>query len=206
MKKEKERRRVPGQERSRYTVDQILAGAALVFEELGYAKTTTNHIAHRVGVSIGTLYQYFDNKDAILSALMEQHFREVQVLLSSVHRRDGEISLNDTIHSMVTGLLDLHMKRPVLHQIMVSEAPRHPGLMAKMHEIEDEISDSLAAFLLGCSDLDPAHVEHAVYLVVHVAEGITHEFVIHPPGHMDRELFIKEVTSMLTGYLSGACH
>jgi len=59
-------RKLPAQERSRDTVNVILKAAAHIFMEKGYATGTTNHIAQKAGVSIGSLYQYFPNKDAIL--------------------------------------------------------------------------------------------------------------------------------------------
>ena len=58
-----EPRKPPIQRRSRQTVEELLQAAAQVFEELGYAAATTNRIADRAGVSIGTLYQYFPNRD-----------------------------------------------------------------------------------------------------------------------------------------------
>src|SRR5271165_1676775 len=69
-------RKLPSQPRSEETVEAILQAAAQVFERHGYAAGTTNRIAERAGVSIGTVYQYFPNKDAILVALALQHLAE----------------------------------------------------------------------------------------------------------------------------------
>src|SRR5271154_4777544 len=69
-------RKLPRQQRSEATVESILEAAAQVFERHGYAAGTTNRIAERAGVSIGTLYQYFPNKDAILIALARRHLAE----------------------------------------------------------------------------------------------------------------------------------
>ena len=75
-------RKRPVQERSRETVKAILEAAARIFGEKGLAGATTNHIAERAGVSIGTLYQYFPNKEAIVHGLMEKHVREGWELIS----------------------------------------------------------------------------------------------------------------------------
>ncbi len=64
------------QVRSRETFEAILQAAAQVFERRGYAAATTNRIAERAGVSIGSLYQYFPNKAAILVALSERHLQQ----------------------------------------------------------------------------------------------------------------------------------
>lgn len=63
-------RKAPGQPRSAHTVAAILEGAAQVLEERGLAGYTTNAIAARAGVSIGSLYQYFPTKDAVTVALI----------------------------------------------------------------------------------------------------------------------------------------
>ena len=69
-------RRSPVQARSKRTVERILDAAAHVFGERGYA-ATTNHVAERAGLSIGSLYQYFPDKDALLVALHDRHLEQV---------------------------------------------------------------------------------------------------------------------------------
>src|SRR5262249_27015371 len=71
-------RRSPAQERSRTTVAAILEAATRIFAARGYAATTTNRIAEHAGVSVGSLYEYFPSKDAILVALAEVHMAEVR--------------------------------------------------------------------------------------------------------------------------------
>lgn len=68
-----EPRRKPRQVRAELTRERILTAAAHVFAERGYAGGTTNRIAERARISIGSLYQYFPNKDAILAELLIQH-------------------------------------------------------------------------------------------------------------------------------------
>tara|TARA_B110000977_G_C11000313_1_gene463541 strand:+ start:658 stop:1311 length:654 start_codon:yes stop_codon:yes gene_type:complete len=64
--------RKPGQTRSRQSVASIVEASAQVLEERGYKGATTNRIAERAGVSVGTLYQYFRSKDEIFEALIEK--------------------------------------------------------------------------------------------------------------------------------------
>lgn len=66
-------RRSPLQARSRARVDQILDAADRVFLEMGYAEATTNHVAAAAGTSIGSLYRFFPNKEALLVALAERY-------------------------------------------------------------------------------------------------------------------------------------
>jgi AcrR family transcriptional regulator len=71
-------RRDPAQERSRKTVDAIVEAAGRLLVEHGRLGVTTNAVAERAGVSIGSLYQYFPNKEAIFAALQERHRAELQ--------------------------------------------------------------------------------------------------------------------------------
>ena len=65
-------RKAPGQARSKETVDVILEASARILESEGLRGFNTNSIAAKAGVSVGSLYQYFPNKDAILLALIER--------------------------------------------------------------------------------------------------------------------------------------
>src|SRR5262245_23805218 len=77
MPDEPQMRRRPKQARSQQRVDHLLNMAAQVFEESGYATATTNAIAARAGVSIGSLYQFFPNKEAMMDALVERYLEEL---------------------------------------------------------------------------------------------------------------------------------
>ncbi len=84
-------RKRPTQPRSRATVDNILQAAQSIIASKGYAAATTNHIAKVAGVSIGTVYQYFPRKEAIVAALLEHAviygFLPVRAqLLASMHQ------------------------------------------------------------------------------------------------------------------------
>jgi len=100
-------RKKPRQQRSRATWDAILEAAAQLFGERGYTGTTTNKVAERAGVSIGSLYQYFPNKEALLLALSERHMEESGTALSAVfqqleqERPDLETTLTSLIEATV---------------------------------------------------------------------------------------------------------
>src|SRR5215472_12715098 len=78
MPEETRMRRHPRQARSQQRVEHLLNVAAQVFEEVGYATATTNAIAARAEVPIGSLYQFFPNKEAMLDALVDRYLHELQ--------------------------------------------------------------------------------------------------------------------------------
>src|SRR5581483_874384 len=76
-------RKKPKQERSQATVDAILVATARVLCETGYDRASTNRIALAAGVSVGSLYQYFPSKEALVAALVERHVDQMNDLLAS---------------------------------------------------------------------------------------------------------------------------
>lgn len=117
-------RRTPRQERARETVHSILGAAALVFAAEGQAKATTNRIAERAGVSIGSLYQYFSSKEAILDRLLDDHRGEMKPLIQQAMRdlEDPSISLEDALRRFLTEALEVHQRNPALMQILADHA------------------------------------------------------------------------------------
>ena len=87
-------RKRPVQARSRETVAAILEAAAHVFAQRGVAGFTTNHVAVRAGVSIGSVYQYFPDKDALLAALVERDMQSAHdAMLAALQRlRERELA------------------------------------------------------------------------------------------------------------------
>ena len=99
-------RRTPRQVRSRRMVAAILEAAALVFVEVGYENASTNHIARRAGVSVGSLYQFFPNKGALLASLQSQWTERLGAALDEVLDREAERDLG----ALIDDVLDVHAR------------------------------------------------------------------------------------------------
>src|SRR5688572_8689318 len=101
-------RKQPQQRRSRDTVSVILAAATRIFATRGYERATTNHIAAKAGVSIGSLYQYFPHKAAIASALEDAHLDEVSPALIALARdlRRRRAPVDTWVHAFVHAILE----------------------------------------------------------------------------------------------------
>jgi AcrR family transcriptional regulator len=194
-------RKVPRQERSRLTVEAILDAAARVFERHGYAGGTTNRIAERAGVSIGSLYQYFPNKDAILVALVERHLDEGTAVAGPVlaalaaQRPPVEVAMRRLVEAMVA----LHRERPALHRVLFEEAPRPPALRRRLEALEGAAVAAVEAYLRERDDVrrDPAI---AARMVVRVVETVTHELTLRP-GDVAVATYVEETVVLLAAYL-----
>lgn len=197
-------RKRPTQERSQRTVDAILQAAAQVFTRRGYAGTTTNHIAERAGVSIGSLYEYFPSKDALLVALLEAHLHEGEEVLA---RAEGEIvaeskDLAVTVRHLVRAMVELHARDRDLHRLLFEEAPLPRGLRRTLVEIEDRITERVALLLAGYPEVEARDSVLAATVVVQTVEALTHKLVVHGPRDRDLEVYVEEIVQLVIRYLT----
>lgn len=197
-------RKRPVQARSKATVDAILRGAAQVLQKSGYAGATTDRIAARAGVSVGSLYQYFPNKDAVLVALAQRHidegFRLVGRLLVRAVGQDPP--LEELLRSFVAAMVALHEHQPALHRVLFEEVPLPASVRRGLRERENAFADELAALLDAHAEV---HVETAAvtsYVVVHTVDALVHNFILHPPNDIDGDALVDEVVRMLFRHLS----
>jgi AcrR family transcriptional regulator len=117
-------RKKPSQGRSRATVEAVLSAAAHILEQRGLGGFNTNAVAERAGVSIGSLYQYFPSKDAILVALMEQSLALFSETLSEAIDGAPGDCLGDDLKFMLQMGLVSHLRRPTLVRLLEGEFQR----------------------------------------------------------------------------------
>lgn len=114
-------RKAPKQSRSAYTVDVILEGAAHILESGGMEEYTTNRIAERAGVSIGSLYQYFPSKDAVTIALIDREEKKLVVdALSALDFSD----IRQAMSALINAAVNYQLKRPGLSTLLDNEETR----------------------------------------------------------------------------------
>lgn len=194
-------RKQPRQRRSAQTRRDILDAAARIFSEHGYAAGTTNRIAAAADVSIGSLYQYFPNKDAILAALTDAHVDAGTTLLAERLRDGLPESLSDTVRLFVRATIDNHRDDRALHRVLFEEAPRSAALLARLRETEARGLTAVTELLRRHPDVTVADPEFAARLTIAAIESLVHRLIVQP---VDPTQLEDEVVRLLTGYLSGA--
>ncbi|MGC2652467.1 MAG: TetR/AcrR family transcriptional regulator [Mycobacterium sp.] len=192
-------RKQPKQHRAVQTRQWLLDAAAQVFAEHGYAAATTNRIAERAGVSIGSLYQYFPNKDAILHALMDAHVDAGERLLKE--RLSGGLPprLDDALRVVIRAVIDNHRQDPRLHRVLFEEAPRAPAFLARLHELEEQVTDATVR-LLEQQPEARAGTALTARIVVATIESLVHR-LITAPVPVDADRLEDEIVDLLGGYL-----
>jgi AcrR family transcriptional regulator len=195
-------RRRPVQERSLATVSAILEAAAQVFERRGYAAGTTNRIAERAGVSIGTLYQYFPNKDAILVALVHRHLAEsTAVLQPHLDRLNRGAGFDDVLPDIVQAMVAMHALAPGLHRVLFEETQLPPALRGELDGLEDRLVDLAAQALATDPSTAPSDPPLTARVVISAIEGLTHRLVLRPPPHATPDTIAHEITELVRRYI-----
>lgn len=176
-------RRRPVQDRSRRTVERILDAAAHVFGERGYAGTT-NHVAELAGVSIGSLYQYFPDKDALLVALHDRHLDEVGHRLlgvGPVHDRDA------WVRWLVAELIAVNTQPEATVLWQTSRVV--PGMRARVSALIDDLVADAAQALGTRSGL-------WARAVVVTALAVVHEIALPAPTPARRRAALEAVLAV----------
>jgi AcrR family transcriptional regulator len=158
-----------------------LEAVAEVLRRGGVQKVTTNRIAEVAGVSIGSLYQYFPDKRAIFTALLERHEAEMGALVEHALVQSSD----DPLGGIVSALIDAHAAKPDLYALLWTEVP---------HSLNSKSA------LQGAVRLAlPGRAEHEVFVVAQLIESLTHACVLK--GRMPRAAAKREVLRAVYGYL-----
>ncbi len=203
----KPRRRKPNQARSRATVDAIVGAAARVLARRGYAGTTTNHIAAKAGVSIGSFYEYFRDKDAVVRAVLDRHLAEGEALFaarSSAYAQDALTRpLREVLGWLVQAFLDFHADDPRLHRVLSTEVPRSAAIERRVRRLEEQIVDLLAALFAAHPAARARDPRRSAQLCVQVVDALAHRWIIDDAGQpVDAGSLARELTDLLGAYFA----
>jgi AcrR family transcriptional regulator len=194
-------RRKPRQERAKVTVDAILEAAAHILVSSGYEGTTTKEVAERAGVSIGSLYQYFPSKEALVAALAERTTQ--QVLNAVIDKMIGppEGSLEEVTRATVELLVGLHAASPKLQRVLLEQVPRI-GPLRVIEELERRLESLIRTRLSRVAKaLRPRNLDLAVFLLTRALRGTIWATVIERPETMDEPELVEELYALVIGYL-----
>jgi AcrR family transcriptional regulator len=193
------RRRIPQQARATERVELILTATAELLAEAGYARLTTNHVAKRAGVPVGSIYQYFPSKEALLIELCDRHTERVLTLLDEkiVGLGAGPIPL--AVRPFVQEMIWLHAEDPALHQVIYANAPL---LGDKVRDLGAEAAMRVTAWLsLHRRETRPKNLNTAGFVLARAVEAITHVAVRERPEDLEGGDLVDEIVALVLGYL-----
>ncbi len=196
-------RKSPRQARSKALVTAILDATAQVLVERGYAGSSTNLIASRAGVSIGSVYQYFPNKDALIAALRERHATDLYDTLDAVLTRRNPQSLEEKLSAIVHGWMLAHQLEPDLHRVVEQEFPfferAHQDQIPIYRTIVERVRQLLEEHR---EQLLPDNLDLATWMVLQTIESLIHAATTTTPLPVHQPAAIEQqIVEMLTRYL-----
>jgi AcrR family transcriptional regulator len=191
-------RKQPQQARSRATIAAILQAAAHILGERGWEGFTTNEVAGLAGVSIGSLYQYFPHKLALVEAVRRRHFDDVLTILRTA--ADRHLPRAQRIAALVDGMIGVHSQYPSAHRVLLEETPRsreagtlHDRFAARLHERYEAIVRVNAG---GASD---ARLRVVARVLAAAVAGVVHDAASQ--GTLQSERLRLELLRLVDSYL-----
>jgi AcrR family transcriptional regulator len=195
-------RKQPQQARSKATVTAVLDATIRILDREGPDAATTTRVAEVAGISIGTLYQYFSHRDAILDALQDREFERAMELMERVLGDAGTAGpASDIAREVIRGLLALYAEAPELLRVLALEGlrvtPAH-----RVHAFDMRVIAVVRSFLSASSlPIRRKNLDAAAFVVFQsVRASMLARMLEQPPG-VDDDTLAEELTDMVLRYL-----
>lgn len=195
-------RKEPAQERSRVTYDAIVAATARVLVKDGYDALTTNRVAREAGVSVGSLYQYFPGKEALVAAVMEQHAARMQAHIEERLLHVGASGPLEAATEMIRAMLEAQRKEPRLHRALAEQVPRI-GALRRLHELYGRYERLIAAWMEANRDhIEVKDVEIAAFVLVAAVEGLVNRVLLDRPELVSTGKIEEHILRLALAYVA----
>ncbi|HEX2889412.1 TetR/AcrR family transcriptional regulator [Vineibacter terrae] len=192
------------QERSRATVDALVEATARILVKEGFDKASTNRIAQKAGVSIGSLYQYYPSKEALVAAVVDRHHQELMQIIRDALAEVAALPLEDAVRRLVTVAIEAHRIDPRLHRVVAEQIPR-TGRLENVGAFNQETFALFKSYLERHRDeLRAVDLGLAAFVCVTSIEALTHTAVLHRSDILSDEAvdtLVDEATRLVVGYL-----
>jgi AcrR family transcriptional regulator len=188
------------QARGERRMAQLLDAAAEVFAENGYAKATTNAIAAKAGVSPGTLYQFFGNKEALAAGLAERY----RAALTEAHEQafdtdHASLPLPELVDRMVDPMIAVNVANPGFKALFTAaDMPAHVAAPAR--QLHAAVAGRISAVLAARLPNLPADDVHRTAVVATQIFGALLGTILSADN--DRDRWVTELKRALIGYLA----
>lgn len=191
------------QERSRATVNALVEATARILVREGFEKTSTNRIAELAGVSVGSLYQYFPSKEALVAAVIERHHEEIMGLVRATLTEISDLPIEKAVRRLVTVAIDAHRIKPELHRVLAEQIPRAGRLDVEAFNREVHTL-ARAYFDSHRKEMRKIDLDVATFICVSTIEAIAHNIVLNQAEMLSDKMvrtLVDETTRMVVGFL-----
>ena len=195
-------RKRPRQSRSAATFEAIVEAAAHILREGGYEALTTNLAAERAGVSVGSLYQYFPNKEAILAELSRRHEVELERGMCDIIARADAMSLAEIVTALIEDNARAHFHDPALHKVLFEESPAlgpndwRDGFARRAVEIVETLLERRRA------EITVTNLPLAALIVSQSVEAVIHGAAMRGDPRLATGEITAQTTRLVLNYLT----
>ena len=197
-------RKNASQNRSRATVDALIEATARILVREGFDKASTNRVAEQAGVSVGSLYQYFPSKEALVAAVIDRHNQELMQVVRGALAEVAALPMEQAVRKLVAVAIKAHRIDPKLHCVLAEQIPR-TGRLENIAAFNRETFALFRAYLEDHKDeLRAVDLELAAFVCVTSIEALTHTAVLHHPKVLSDEgmgTLVDEATRLVVRYL-----
>jgi AcrR family transcriptional regulator len=197
-------RKHASQNRSRATVDALLEATARILVREGFDKASTNRVAEQAGVSVGSLYQYFPSKEALVAAVIDRHNEELMQVVRGALTEVAALPMEQAVRKLVAVAIEAHRVDPKLHRVLAEQIPR-TGRLEHIAAFNRETYALFRAYLEDHKDeIRAVDLELAAFVCVTSIEALTHTAVLHQPKILSDETtgtLVDEATRLVVRYL-----
>jgi AcrR family transcriptional regulator len=197
-------RKHASQRRSRATVEALIEATARILVREGFDKASTNRVAEEAGVSVGSLYQYFPSKEALVAAVMKRHNQELMQVVRDTLAEVAAFPMEQAARKLVAAAVIAHRIDPKLHRVLAEQIPR-TGQLENALAFNQETYALFRAYLESHRDeLRAVDLDLAAFVCVTSIEALTHAAVLHHTEMLSDEAMgalINEATRLVVGYL-----
>lgn len=194
-------RKSPRQDRSKATVDILIKAMTRVLIKDGWEAASTNRVAQEAGVSVGSLYQYFPSKEALVLEVMERHATRIQAQFQARMAELSSVSFETAVRELVQMMIATHQLNPGLHRVLIEQVPK-VGALGKLEELNRVYERMLASMMEWYrEDIEVKDLSTAAYIVVQTAVGLCHHAVCERPQLLQSGKLGEHLERLLLGYL-----
>ena len=187
-------------------MDALVEATARILVREGFDKANTNRIAEVAGASVGSLYQYFPCKEALVAAVIERHQQEIMQAVRVELAKAMTQPVEQGVRTLIAAAVKSHRIDPRLHRVLAEQIPR----VGKLEKVETFSRENYALFRNYLEshrdEIRAADLDLAAFVCVTSIEALTHNAVLqHPRMISDEamEALVDDATRLVVRYLTG---
>jgi AcrR family transcriptional regulator len=189
--------KAPTQERSRQTVATILEACAQLLVKESFYEITTDKVAKEAGVSIGSLYQFFGNKESVVLALIKKIHDEDKITISDRIKSLNTLPADQRVRGVIETTLEVMTSKPELRNKLQSIQ----NYLIDAHYMTELNSYYVHLLKQALPQIPGRDMDKVSYLLVNVCFGVISTICLEKPNFIQDKALVNEIMLLVYKYL-----